>query len=278
MTQKPKQIRQSLKEHADAQTLAGSKRFFKENDSPKLKFLGVKSALVKKVAREQFAAIKDTSKEDVFALCDQLWQSGYLEETVLACDWAYRFRREFETKDFEMIERWVDQYVNNWASCDTLCNHTIGTLLEMFPKLVGKLKRWAKSENLWLRRAAAVSLIIPARKGLFHKEIFEIAKILLHDPEDLVQKGYGWMLKAAADSDQDAVFQFVMSHKTTMPRTALRYAIEKMPNNMRKMAMGKDDLPSPSTKTSVKTCKPKAGKKKAAIVPHLLQRYDWVDD
>ena len=248
MKQRLRQVRQSLKEHADAQTLAGSKRFFKENDSPKLKFLGVKSALVKKVAREQFAAIKGTPKKDVFALCEQLWQSGYLEETVLACDWAYRFRREFEAKDFETFERWVGQYVNNWASCDTLCNHTIGTLLEMFPKLIGKLKRWAKSDNLWLRRAAAVSLIVPARKGLFHKEIFEIAKILLRDEEDLVQKGYGWMLKAAADSDQDTVFQFVMSHKATMPRTALRYAIEKMPDEMRKMVMGKETSPFPAKK------------------------------
>ena len=68
----------------------------------------------------------------------------------------------------------------------------------MFPNQVSTLKKWAKSKNMWMRRAAAVSLIIPAKKGLFLKDIFEIADILMMDKEDLVQKGYGWMLKEAS--------------------------------------------------------------------------------
>jgi 3-methyladenine DNA glycosylase AlkD len=82
-----------------------------------------------------------------------------------------------------------------------------------------------------------VSLVVPARKGLFHKEVFELAEILLLDSEDIVQKGYGWMLKEASNFDAQAVFQFVMEHKSVMPRTALRYAIEKMPNNLKERAM-----------------------------------------
>ena len=57
------------------------------------------------------------------------------------------------------------------------------------------------------------------------------------DEDDLVQKGYGWMLKVAANNWQKDVFDFVVKHKNRMPRTALRYAIEKMPKNMRKIAM-----------------------------------------
>ena len=88
-------------------------------------------------------------------------------------------------------------------------------------------------------RASAVSLIIPARKGLFLDTIFEIADNLLLDKDDLVQKGYGWMLKAASESHQQQVFDYIMKNKIKMPRTALRYAIEKMPKNFKIIAMEK---------------------------------------
>jgi 3-methyladenine DNA glycosylase AlkD len=109
----------------------------------------------------------------------------------------------------------------------------------MYPQYVRKLFHWAKSKNRWKRRASAVSLIVPARKGLFHPEVFELAEMLLLDSEDMVQKGYGWMLKSASNFDEQSVFQFVMQHKATMPRTALRYAIEKMPQNLKDRAMKK---------------------------------------
>ncbi len=71
------------------------------------------------------------------------------------------------------------------------------------------------------------------------KDIFEIADILLLDEDDLVQKGYGWMLKAASQAHQQEVFDYVVRNKKTMPRTALRYAIEKMPKDLRLQAMSK---------------------------------------
>jgi 3-methyladenine DNA glycosylase AlkD len=115
----------------------------------------------------------------------------------------------------------------------------VGEFVEMFPEYLRELKRFAKSGNRWKRRAAAVTLIIPARKGKFLRDILEIAGILLTDKDDLVQKGYGWMLKAASQYDQMAVFDYVMANKRQMPRTALRYAIEKLPDEMKKQAMSK---------------------------------------
>jgi 3-methyladenine DNA glycosylase AlkD len=115
----------------------------------------------------------------------------------------------------------------------------VGAFVETYPEYVQRLKAFTTSENRWMRRASAVSLIVQARKGLFHKEVFEIADSLLLDTDDLVQKGYGWVLKAASQSDQQAVFDFVMALKAVMPRTALRYAIEKMPEALRRKAMEK---------------------------------------
>jgi len=90
-----------------------------------------------------------------------------------------------------------------------------------------------------MKRASAVSLIIPARNGRHLKDIFEIADILLLDKDDMVQKGYGLMLKEASHNHQKEVFDYVVAHKDVMPRTALRYAIEKMPDVLRKEAMKK---------------------------------------
>ena len=109
----------------------------------------------------------------------------------------------------------------------------------MFPEFLTELKSFAKSDNRWMRRASAVTLIIPARKGKFLSDILEIADILLLDEDDLVQKGYGWMLKAASEANQKEIYEYVIKNKAIMPRTALRYAIEKMPKDLKSIAMAK---------------------------------------
>lgn len=201
---------------------------------------GVKSADVRKLIKDFLAELKTVSKTEIFNLCEQLWQSGMLEETFVACELAYSRRKTFVPDDFKVFENWVEKYINNWASCDTFCNHTVGDFVMMYPDYISSLQKWALSSNRWLRRAAAVSLIVPARKGLFLPEIKSIALVLLTDSDDMVQKGYGWMLKVASQVHQDEVFEFVMEHKAAMPRTALRYAIEKMPNDLKARAMAKD--------------------------------------
>jgi 3-methyladenine DNA glycosylase AlkD len=226
-------VRQELQQNADEKTRESSQRFFKE----KVKVHGVKSALVKKIAAKYLREIKDRDKKEIYSLCENLLQADYGEEAFVAFEWAYSLQRKYVPEDFAVFERWVDQYVDNWAKCDTLCNHTLGTFVEMYPQFIESLAVWARSENRWLRRASAVTLILPARKGLFLNEIFEISDILLEDRDDMVQKGYGWMLKEASKNHQEEVFDYVMKWRAKMPRTALRYAIEKMPVEMRRQAM-----------------------------------------
>ncbi len=227
--------RTDLINNSDKKTKTSGERFFKEP----VTMYGVKSAITQRIARENFKLIKDNEKSEIFTLCELLWKSGYMEESFVACNWSHFVSKKYKTEDFLIFESWLNLYVSNWAACDTLCNHSIGTLIEMYPELISGLKRWAVSGNMWVRRGSAVSLIIPARKGMFLNEIFEIADILHSDPEDLVQKGYGWMLKVSSQSHQTEVFEYIISRKKTMPRTALRYAIEKMPPEKKKMAMAK---------------------------------------
>jgi 3-methyladenine DNA glycosylase AlkD len=84
-----------------------------------------------------------------------------------------------------------------------------------------------------MRRASAVSLIVPAKHGKFLKESIEIADHLLTDTDGIVQKGYGWLLKEASRKHTGEVFAYVMKNKRLMPRTALRYAIELMPKELK---------------------------------------------
>jgi 3-methyladenine DNA glycosylase AlkD len=226
-------IREVLRNSSDEKTRESQQNFFKE----KVKFYGVKNPVVHKICQEFSGQVKAMKKQEVFGYCETLWQSGYMEESLVACNWSYYFHRKYEPDDFLVFERWINEYISNWASCDTLCNHNVGDFIMMYPDYISRLKDFTRSGNRWMRRAAAVTLIIPARRGLFLDDILEIAGILLLDKDDLVQKGYGWMLKAASEAYCNEIFDFVMKNKDVMPRTALRYAIEKMPKEMKAAAM-----------------------------------------
>jgi len=226
-------VRQELTDSSDVTTRESAKRFFKEP----IKFHGVKSAQVKAIAKKYFRDIRNQDKGEIFILCEDLLATGYEEEAFIAFEWACGLSRQFVPSDFAVFERWLELYVDNWAKCDTFCNHTLGTFLVMHPQFMKNLLLWARSSNRWLRRASAVTLILPARKGMFLEEAFQLSDILLMDSDDLVQKGYGWLLKEASKAHQAEVFEYVMRWRTRMPRTALRYAIEKMPAEMKKQAM-----------------------------------------
>jgi len=227
------ELRKELSKNQDEHVKNSAKHFFNE----KVRVLGVKTPVVGKISKKYFDQVKKLNKDQIYSLCEELFGSGYLEESFVACEWSYGIRARYEEEDIARFEGWIERYVNNWASCDTLCNHTVGAFIEKYPKYVSALTRWAGSSNFWMRRAAAVSLIVPAKRGEFLDEAFKISDILMGDEEDLVQKGYGWLLKEESRIRQKEVFEYIMKNKQKMPRTALRYAVEKMPKGLRTEAM-----------------------------------------
>jgi 3-methyladenine DNA glycosylase AlkD len=193
-------IREALVLNADEKTRKQSEYFFKEQ----ITVYGVKSATVQKIAKDFFTEIK-TNLKLKFLLRAKNCGSRVHGESFVACVWSEKLGKNLEPADFETLERWIKNYVSNWASCDTLCNHTVGDFVMKYPEYISKLKEFAHSGNRWVKRAAAVSLIVPARKGLFLSDIFEIADIMLPDNDDMVQKGYGWMLKSASQAHQQSI-------------------------------------------------------------------------
>lgn len=233
---------QEYKANIDPTYIEICKQFTKKGDLNKYKNIGVRTPIRRKISAKYFKEIKHLSKEEILKLCEQLWEIHPSYSTV-AIDWAFRIRKRFEEPDFDRFEDWIRKYVHSWGRCDDLCGHIIQYFIQNFPQVIPRIKKWAKSENMWFRRASAVGFITTYKQyyAVTHnlKDIFEIAETLLKDKEDLVQKGYGWMLKAASVVKQKEVFEFVMKHKHEMPRTALRYAIEKMPKDLKTTAMHK---------------------------------------
>ncbi|MBI2774507.1 DNA alkylation repair protein [Candidatus Dependentiae bacterium] len=226
------ELHNDLLKNSDPVRREQAKRFFKEE----VNHLGVAVPVVRKISAAHFSEVKHLDKKEIFQICEKLLKKEQ-EFQIIAFDWLNKIRKKFEPSDFEFFQYCLENYVSNWASCDDFCAHALGFFLYKFPQFLPKLKIWARSENRWMRRASAVSLIYSLRKDFYLEDAFELATILLEDKDDLVQKGYGWMLKEATKTRQKEVFTFVMNHKAKMPRTALRYSIEKLPSAMKQEAM-----------------------------------------
>jgi 3-methyladenine DNA glycosylase AlkD len=226
-------VRAELKRADTPQNRMNAQQFHKE----KVQAIVLRAPVVRQISGTVFREIKALPKKDIYALCETLFRSSRAEEKSVAFDWAFRLRRDFEPSDFRRFESWLTKYVKSWSSCDTLCIRLTGELIRAFPDLAAKTEPWVDSRNRWKRRASAVSLIVPVSKGLLLDLVFSRADQLLVDSDDMVQKGYGWMLKEASNRFPDEVFSFVMERRHRMPRTALRYAIEKYPQPKRRIAM-----------------------------------------
>lgn len=228
-------IKKDLKSNFDGKYKNQNQKFFKE----KILCYGVRASVTRKISAQYFSLLKKRSKEDIFKLAEKMLQSGYNEEAHIAFDWTYRLREKYIEKDWKIFQKWTFTYVDNWAKCDNFCGHTLGYFLQKYPQFVKENRKWAKNKSRWMRRASAVSLIPLVKQNKKNSEAFEICDILLKDSDDLVQKGYGWLLKEMSNINQEKVFLFLQKRKNRIPRTALRYAIEKFPQKRKAIIMKK---------------------------------------
>lgn len=121
--------------------------------------------------------------------------------------------------------------INNWDLVDLAAYYVVGKYLADKPKDV--LYKLARSKNLWERRSAIVATAHFILKQKQVDDTFKIAEILVNDKEDLVNKGTGWMLRAAGDVDRKRLLAFLDKYAATMPRVLLRYSIEKLDKDLR---------------------------------------------
>jgi 3-methyladenine DNA glycosylase AlkD len=222
--------RKELRKNADKERAKVLQRFFKTGPGEYAEgdiFLGLTAPLTRKTVKE----FQDLPLSDLV----KLLHSKIHEERVLA---LLIMVRQFDKADNGAKEKIYKVYlantkfVNNWDLVDLSAPKIVGGFL------IGKDKRilykLAKSSLLWDRRIAILATFAFIRLGDFN-DAFSVAKLLLGDKEDLIHKACGWMLREAGKRDARAEEEFLRENCRTMPRTMLRYAIERFPQKQRRL-------------------------------------------
>ena len=219
-----------LKAHRSPEELKKIQRYFKTGEgeySERDKFIGVRMGEVFALAKEFIEMPLDE--------IEKLLDSTIHEARAGALSIMGKQARSKKTPA-EHLKELFDLYirrhdrVNNWDLVDLGALYVVGIYLIDKPRDI--LYKLARSKNIWERRTAIVGTGQLIRQGDVD-DTFKISELLLKDDQDLVHKGMGWMLRAAGESDPGKLLAFLDKHAATMPRTALRYAIEKLDKKQR---------------------------------------------
>ena len=227
------ELEQVLAGLADPEIAIHSARFFKtgkgeygEGDT----FLGIRVPQLRKL-------VPQCRQLPLTVVSDLLHSPLHEKRLVAALILVDRFNRGTVSEQKNIFTLYVQEIgigINNWDIIDTTCPHIVGAWLYRRDRSL--LYRFAGSENLWQRRAAMLACFYFIRKEDF-TDALKIASLLSEDREDLIHKAVGWMLREIGKRDQQIEEQFLHRHCATMPRTMLRYAIERFAPEVRKRYM-----------------------------------------
>ena len=235
--QAAKQIIKALKSTGSSARAAQSRVYFKSDED--VSFYGLTAQETRLIEREFFAMVKGSwDYEDALGFCDLLIRQKHLEAKQIGFELLARFKRQFTPDLLKTIKQWLlEHHSANWATTDGLCSTVVSPLVQKHPELIQELSRWTQDRNLWVRRVSAVALTGLARRGRHLDDAYEIAEALFGYPEDLIHKATGWLLRDAGRTDERRLEEFLLHHGPGIPRTALRYAIEKFPPEKRKQIL-----------------------------------------
>ena len=225
-----KRFVEKLKTHRSPDELKKIQRYFKSGEGEYGEgdeFIGVRMGQVFALAKEFI----DMSPEQI----ERLLESPIHEVragAVSIMDWQARNKKTPEARRKELFDLYMRRHdrINNWDLVDRSAPYVVGGYL--FDKPRDILYKLARSKNIWERRTAIVSTYYFVRKGEV-ADTFKIAEMLLNDDQDLIHKATGGWLREAGKKDRQRLLSFLDKHAATMPRTALRYAIERLDKRQR---------------------------------------------
>ena len=228
-----KYLEQRLAELADPAIAVHSAGFFKtgpgeygEGDQ----FLGIRVPALRKLVKQ----FRDLAVADVLELLHSPFHEKRLLAALMLVDGFQRGNEAEQLAIYDLYLEHIPASINNWDIIDTTCPHIMGAWLYKRDRFI--LYTLAASNNLWQRRASVLACFYFIRKNDFADGL-KIAKILLLDREDLIHKASGWMLREIGKRDREVEERFLEIHCRTMPRTMLRYAIERFEQERRKYYM-----------------------------------------
>lgn len=222
MKQLTKTITNKLQALSDAEKREIFPKFFKagkgeygEGD----RFLGVTVPNIRAIAKLH----KDISIEEIQDLIQSEWHEVRLCALIMMVE---KSKKKDEALRKELFNLYLSQTkrINNWDLVDLSCRFIVGEYL--LDKSRDILYQLAQSPLLWDNRIAIVSTYAFIRKGQL-EDTYALSDLMMHHPHDLMHKAIGWMLREAGKRDANRLYNYVMSHRADMPRTMLRYAIEK---------------------------------------------------
>ncbi|MBI2415989.1 MAG: DNA alkylation repair protein [Candidatus Kerfeldbacteria bacterium] len=224
-----KAIKSQLHTMANPQKAIFLQRFFRTAPGEYAagdKFLGITVPQQRQIAKQFY----QLSVADLTKLLRSPWHEYRLTALIIAV-WQYQHttvhKQQALAKWYLANRRWI----NNWDLVDTSAPYILGQYLFTRNKTI--LYRLAKGTSLWNRRLAIISTQYFIRQQ-HYSDTLHLAKILLHDDHDLIHKAVGWMLREVGKRDQIILVKFLDQHYHTMPRTMLRYAIEKLSSRQRR--------------------------------------------
>lgn len=222
-------LKREARDLANPAIAAHSRTYFKsgpgqhgEGDA----FLGLRVPTLPSLARKS----RSLSSTDAVELLKSPWHEERLLGVLLLVN-SYRRGDAAQKERIHRLYLENAKRVNNWDLVDSSAQHIVGAHLT--PGNVGLLVDLAKSKNLWERRIAIIATQHFIRHGEFRPTL-SIAELLINDREDLIHKAVGWMLREVGKRDRGVLDSFLAKQPARMPRTMLRYAIERHPENVRK--------------------------------------------
>ncbi|NEQ51872.1 MAG: DNA alkylation repair protein [Leptolyngbya sp. SIO3F4] len=218
------EISQKLRQLADPAIAEHSKRFFKTGEGEYGegdRFLGIRVP----VLREQAKKYKTVSLVEIQSLLESIFHEERFCALLLL---VQKFKKANESEKSEIYRFYLNntRYINNWDLVDTSAHHIVGPYLDAKDKQ--PLYELAKSNSLWDRRIAIMATFHFIRNKHFD-EALGISHQLITDEQELIHKAVGWMLREIGKRDLAVEKMFLNAHYKKMPRTMLRYAIEKFP-------------------------------------------------
>ena len=224
------QIRGALKEGGSAKHSTGVQWFFKDEIKSHGWYTAALRRAVRKCRRE---ILSERDFNFLVEVADELFSGKVLEEKVAAVFLLEGLDAQFGDREFKLFEKWLDR-ISSWADHDALVHSLIAPMMVAKPARVRDAFRWAKAKKRWHRRAACVALIRGTRVRMFFPEIVKLSDLLLSDPDDMVQKGLGWLLRETAKFDAKRTVPYLMKIRERAPRLVLRTACETLPETKKK--------------------------------------------
>lgn len=200
-----------------------------------------RAAIIAKIASKFYRDVPD-SDEEFLGLCEQLIASNNMCLFSIATLWFKKRKSIIDIKYFPVIEGWLYKYIHSWGTCDQFCYRILNPFVYKYPELYPDVLKWAASEETYIKRAALVSLICSGGGTGFKvdydlKKILTVTDILKMDSHPHIQKAAGWLLKYSYLTYPDEIIDYLKENSKTLSRMLYRYALEKVPADLRKEMM-----------------------------------------